>query len=103
MAITIILMALATWRLANMLADTNQSGPFDMLDWLRSKLGVRFDQMSQPYGSNSLSKGLLCIYCNSVWFGTAYTLVYLLSPDWALYLSLPLALSAAAILLEKVR
>lgn len=102
MIFTLVVMALATWRLSNLLADTRQSGPFDLLDRLRSKLGVRFNQMGEAYGTNSIAKGALCIFCNSVWFGIGLTVLFYFFPVAAFYLSVPFALSAAAIFANKV-
>lgn len=102
MEITLVILALATWRMANMLSDTNQSGPFGILDKLRLAAGVRYDQLSVPYGTNGLSEGMLCIFCNSVWFGTGWMVLFLLDPIFAFYMALPFALSAAAILVEKL-
>lgn len=101
MYFTLIVMAMATWRLANMLADTDQSGPFEMLDWLRSKAGVRFNPEGAAYGSNNLSEGLICVFCNSVWIGMGFVALFYFAPTWAFYVALPFALSAAAILIEK--
>lgn len=84
-----------------MLADTNQSGPFGFLDWLRSKAGVRFNQMNVAYGTNSLAEGLLCVYCVSVWIGTGFTVLFYFAPTWAFWLALPFALSALAIVANK--
>ena len=98
--ITLLLMALATWRLSNMLADPDQHGPFGMLTWLRLKAGMRYDEHSRPFGATSLAEGLLCLYCNSVWIGVAFAALYYLSPTWAFWISLPLALSAAAVWME---
>lgn len=93
-----IILSLATLRLANMLADVEQGGPWGMLTWFRTKAGVRYDQESKPYGTGSWARGLLCIYCNSMWFGIAFTVGYYLVPDLTLAIAIPFAMSAVAIL-----
>jgi hypothetical protein len=92
------ILGLATLRLANMLSDVEQGGPWDMLTWFRIKSGVRFDQESKPYGTTSLARGILCPFCNSMWFGILFTIGYVLVPDATLFVALPFSLSAIAIL-----
>lgn len=101
MATALAVIALATWRLANMLSDPLQEGPGELLNRLRYRAGVRFNELSEAYGTNNFSRGLLCIYCCSVWFGIAFAVLYLLSPVIAFYLALPFALSAAAVIIDK--
>jgi hypothetical protein len=95
-----IVLTLATWRVSNMLADTEQTGPFGLLDKIRYAAGVRFGEDGQAYGTNGLSKGLLCMYCNSVWFGVLFTVSYAMNPQ-VFWLALPFALSGAAIWIDK--
>lgn len=95
----VLILALATWRLASLLAQ--EDGPGDIFARLRKAAGVRYGPDNAPYGTNSLARGVLCIACNSVWFGAALTLgYYVLGGPW-LWFCLPLALSAAAILVER--
>lgn len=95
----LLVLALATWRLSSLLAC--EDGPFGILARLRVRLGVRYDQESKPYGTNELSKLILCPWCSSLWFGAFWTLVWLAWPQGAHLLALPLALSAMAVLVEK--
>lgn len=95
---TLLILALATWRLSSLLAC--EEGPADILAKLRLRLGVKFDKESKPYGTNSLSKGVLCPWCSSIWFGAAWALLWCAWPQ-AWLLALPLALSAGAIMVEK--
>ena len=92
----------AVWRLASLLADTEQRGPFGVLAKLRHLAGVRFDERSQAYATpGSLGEGLLCVHCSSLWLGAFYTALISLSPIIAVWLGLPLALSACAIWIEQ--
>ena len=88
-------MALAVWRISSLLA--HESGPFEIFDKLRNRLGVCYNERSEPYGTNTLARGILCIWCNSVWVSVLETVMYLLLPRLTILLSLPLALSALAI------
>jgi len=101
-AVEFIVLALATFRLANLLADPNQTGPWDTLSWLRVKAGMRYDAHSIPFGTNTFAEGMLCMYCNSIWFGAAWALFYYLAPQVAFWAALPFALSGATLLFQKV-
>lgn len=121
-AIHLTILALATWRLSSLVAT--EDGPLDLFLKLRVSVGMRFTANSTPYfpsweswlenhqqyKSNldvaymlwSFGKGLCCPWCNSVWFGLLMTVFYLLWPDGAVALSLPLSLSAAAIVVDAI-
>jgi hypothetical protein len=96
--LTIITMALATWRIASLLS--NEYGPFDVFAKIRKWVGVELDELSQPYGSNMIARAFTCVWCLSVWVALAFTGVWLVNARLALIISLPFALSTAAILVE---
>jgi hypothetical protein len=92
---TFVILALAVWRLANLLA--NESGPANMFGRLRGlceKLGTY---------SGSLHDGMCCEWCNSVWFGTIITVLYFFFPKITTWVCVPLALSTCAILIKFIR
>jgi len=94
-----IVYALAVWRISHLIAF--ETGPFQVLDKIRFILGVRYDEQSVRYGKNVIAEGIICIWCNSVWFGLLWTLLYLtINPTILLIISLPLALSTVAIIIE---
>lgn len=95
-----ILLGLATWRLASLLVQ--EDGPWDMFARLRSKLGVRFNERSEAVGTSFLSDLVLCMWCTSVWVGGAMAFLFVTAGSLATILSLPLALSAVAILLNRM-
>lgn len=95
----LVLLALATWRVSSLLAS--EDGPYRILARLRHMLGVRYDEHSLPYGTTELAKMVACIWCNSVWVGAVAALSYALWPAVVPWLCLPLALSAAAVLLHR--
>lgn len=68
----LIIVTLATWRLSSLLS--NEEGPFGVFEKFRELVGVRYNQYSEPYGLNGLADGVLCLWCNSVWFSTALVL-----------------------------
>ena len=86
-----IILALATLRLSNALADYDQVGPARLLERLRG-LARRTN--------DNLADGLECPACNSVWIGAVLTLAYVAGGHWATLGCLPFALSGIVVLLE---
>ena len=97
---TVLLLALATWRIAHLLAY--EDGPAHLFERLRVRAGVRYDEHSQPYPATNLAEGLTCLWCNSVWVGALWTGAWLALGDSVTWLALPFALSALAIVTEEV-
>ena len=97
---TLILAVLATWRLTSLLSNTNELGPYEVLQKIRHMLGVRWDKNSEPYGKTEVAKGLICFWCCSVWVGVgvAVALTILSLLDWWLIPLAALAFSGGAIL-----
>jgi hypothetical protein len=68
-----MILALATWRLASLFS--REEGPYRIFERFRHLIGVRFDQMSNPYGKNQLAEGILCLWCCSIWFATILSIL----------------------------
>lgn len=96
--LNLLILLLATWRLSALFAY--ESGPFNLFQHLRWAMGVRVDSVGQNYYTNSLAEGIACVWCNSLWFGTVWTVTYYFMPDLTLWLALPLALSALSVVLQ---
>jgi len=95
-----VLLAGATWRTASLLV--HEDGPFGMFARLRYAAGVRFDERSQAKATRPISGVFLCVWCMSVWTGLAWTAAWLAFGPWAVLVGTPLALSAAATVLEEI-
>jgi len=96
--VEIIVLGLATWRLASLLS--REDGPWAVFSRFRGFLGVEHDDHGNPRGTNTLAEGVLCLWCCSVWIGLLLgALYYLWRDSW--WLSLPFALSAAAIAIDR--
>ncbi len=67
----IILIGLGAWRLASLLVQ--EDGPWDVFVRVRDWTGM-------PLGTGFFAKLLGCIWCTSVWTGTALYGVWLLVP-----------------------
>lgn len=59
--------SLFTWRLSSMI--TGEDGPGDIFVKLRKLAGVQWDVDSREFGVTSLARGILCLWCVSIWVG----------------------------------
>lgn len=102
-ALDIVILMLATWRLSSLLVDPEDDGPWEVFGKFRHLLGVRHDKASGLFfGKNVMAQALLCIFCTSVWIGLAIAILYISYPSIVVMASLPFALSAGAIVLERM-
>lgn len=90
----VIILGLATWRLASLLA--NEAGPGEIFQWLRTLGGEWTDADGTRQATTWWGKGLICLWCCSVWSGVFFVFMYLITPYWW-WLAGPLALSTVAI------
>jgi hypothetical protein len=104
----LLILSLATFRLSVMLHNDWETGPWGLLSKLRAKAGLLHMPDGKPLSSpGSLIEGLMCTHCNSVWIGLAFAVVYGIFAllgwyELARFVSLPLALSGANIMLVAV-
>jgi hypothetical protein len=96
--VSYLILVLATWRIASLLA--NESGPFDLFDRIRFRTGVYYDDYGNPQGNNELSRAITCVWCSSIWIAAALTVLYWQAGETFLWVLLPLAVSAASIIVE---
>lgn len=99
-----IIGSLATYRWTAML--NNEAGPGDIFERFRTRIGVRFDEYSKPYGTNWRAEGVLCFYCLSVWVGIAITIWLILAALLGFLfigaiLLFPFAMSGVAVYFKK--
>jgi hypothetical protein len=84
----------------------SENGPGQIFSRLRTRVGVTYDQYSNPVGSNWIAEGILCFFCLSVWiaFGVgALVVIGLLAGrvEIALGILFPFALSGGSVYLKK--
>lgn len=97
-----IFLILATWRTATLLVK--EPGPFMIFYKMRVRAGIMYDKNHEillMVPETFFAQLLSCVWCATIWTGIGWTLLYVLSPDVALYVSLPFALSAGAILFDR--
>ena len=97
---TVLLAILATWRLSNLIA--NEDGPFDVFARLRLRAGVYYDVDSNPIGKNVFARGLLCIWCVSVWIAFVVSFFDPNTVNIHTFIINWLAISAGAIFFDEV-
>lgn len=106
----LVVLILATYRLSTMMANDWEAGPAGLLAKLRKRAGLVYTDSGDPVTiPGSLAEGLMCTYCNSIWIGLVFTVVYmflgLLQPGTgfpAIILFVPLALSGASVLVVEL-
>lgn len=96
-----LILTLATWRITSLLV--NEYGPFNLLERLRYRLGVRYDEDLRRIGTNVVSEAFTCVWCLSVWVGLVLSVALYAMPVWSVWLLLPFALSAGAIVIDRLK
>lgn len=96
---TIIILALATWRLASLLVY--EEGPFSAFLELRKLAGVIHDAENKVMGDDGsfLGRLLNCFWCTSIW--AALIPAMLLAESYWEWFVFVLAASAGAIMIEE--
>lgn len=97
----VLVLFIASWRISMLMSDADEGGPYGILNIIRDKVGVRFDERSVPYGTNMLANMWVCYLCNSFWIGVVLASIMYFSPLVAFYIGLPFAISGAVILIQE--
>lgn len=100
----IVIAALAVYRITAML--NSEAGPADIFGRFRTRIGVKFDEHSNAYGSNWFADGVLCFYCLSVWIAFGVTALIVVAVlfnrlDVAQWILFPFAISGGAVFMKK--
>ena len=93
-----IILALAVWRIAALV--TQEQGPHSVFERLRVACGVRYKD-GDLIAETELAKLIACPWCLSIHLGCIATVLYLLFGNPAVWMALPFALSALAIIADK--
>ena len=96
--ISFIVIGLAAWRISSLFAV--EDGPANIFAKFRSFVGVRYDELSQPVGTNIIAEAFVCVWCLSVWVCIIAFISWLIAPTVTLYISIPFALSTAVIVVD---
>ena len=99
--ISLLVLALATWRVSSLVST--ERGPYAMFEKYRQWMGIYYTPDGTLIEPRTESGRLLaCPWCNSVWFGTLASILYYTFGEPIVWIAMPLALSAAAIIVGKV-
>lgn len=98
--IDLLILGLATWRLTSLIVS--EAGPWDLMAKFRHRIGIRYDDLSQPYGTNVIASAMTCVWCFSVWIGLGMAGMFLIFGPYVIMACLPLSLSAMSILIERM-
>jgi hypothetical protein len=105
-ALRVIALGLICWRVTSLLV--REDGPLDIFAKLRKIIGVSYNEYSVPAGSNAIARGLLCVWCTSVWVATPLAIFAPLPKDIQVFwlvlegIGYVLLISAIAILVDSV-
>lgn len=71
----LLVLCMATWRLSSLFAY--EDGPYGLFAKMRYAAGIRQSVLpgGVPYSEKELGKGLMCLWCNSVWMAAALTIL----------------------------
>jgi hypothetical protein len=95
----LLIASFATWRMSSLLA--REAGPFNMFGRIRIFLFRRtFSNTRLSALYQTLSDGIGCMWCNSVWVSAVVALT--LSSNLVQWFTLVMALSAGVIMIEKI-
>ena len=101
--VDLLVLSLAAWRMANLIVDDSEDGPFDILPKIRYWLGIRYDSkgrmlsVDKPPIYRELGRSVSCMWCLSLWIGLLLALI----PEPARIILLPFAISAGALIVNK--
>lgn len=97
----LLIYGLAVWRVSSLLVS--EDGPFKAFRRLRELFGIQHDAEGHVYliPDTSIAKLFSCLWCASVWVSAAWLLLLTILPVYCMWLSVWLALSAVAIVVEK--
>jgi hypothetical protein len=100
--VAVIILSLATWRISSLL--TKEAGPFAVFKRARELTGITHDDNGDivMIPDRFFAQLLSCVWCTSVWVAIGWVILWVILPQACVYVALPFALSAAAIVLERL-
>jgi len=97
-----LILGLACWRLSKLI--TSEEGPFHVFHRIRELTGITHDVDGNIFKiPDRVMAGIFsCVWCASIWIGFGLTALWFFEPRWTVLGATPFAISAGAILVEKV-
>lgn len=98
--LNLFIVAFAVWRVSALFA--NEAGPFHFFRKLR-EFCARLCEGNKFCRELHLYELIECEYCNSVWFGTIFMIIwYFFGNAFVYFIALPLALSTWTIIIKHI-
>lgn len=99
-----VVLALATWRISNMLVA--EDGPWLVFEHIRLRVGLQpptYSDMQRETDPPGKMPGTLfnCVWCLSIWIATGWLGAYAASRKVTMWLALPFALSAISCMIDR--
>lgn len=94
-----LIYALATWRLAHLLAC--ERGPYDVLGRLRTACGAGYEADGSVVAETEAARLITCVWCSSPWLAALLALTQHIWPDLGDLVAGALAASAVTVFIEK--
>lgn len=98
----LLIFILATWRISSLLV--REDGPFFLFKRLRERAGIEHGESGDVFMvPETFWAGMLsCVWCCSMWVAFSWFVFWVIWPEIAVMCGMPFAVSAGAILLERV-
>jgi len=109
-----IIIALGVWRIANMIVDDSEDGPYDIFHLLRFMLGERGASPDRRYLFEEgaaldfwwnlhyqMYRATSCLWCLTPWLGLFFGILYLVFPLASLIILFPFSISAGALIVNR--
>lgn len=87
------------YRLASLFS--NEKGPYRVFSKFRVWAGETIAHDGTRHGRNEFARGLICLWCFSIWVGVGVSIAYYFYPAITLTVAVPFALSAVATVLDR--
>lgn len=99
--LTLLVLALATWRLSSMIV--REAGPFFIFRKIREATGITHEEngaiLTVP--DNLLAGLISCMWCTSVWMGAIWIVLWVFLPRETIVVASVFTLSAVSIALDR--
>lgn len=98
--VSIIALPFAVWRLSSLFVS--ESGPFDIMDKIRYRVGIRYNEYNQIYTINTFADLFSCVWCMSVWVSAFLVIITIIDNFAGAMINVALAGSCIAIMIDTI-
>lgn len=98
--VAILALPFAVWRLSSIFVS--ESGPFNIMDKVRYRVGIRYNEYNQVYGTNTFADLFTCVWCMSVWVSALLVIIMIIDSFVGAMINIALAGSCIAIIIDTI-